>query len=458
VLLDILLSAHLGMLSEPGGASVMASDDLRIDNPDEEGPFTNPWPALSVGLAALLATCLLAQMGNPWIWLFALLLVCGVLATGAAVAIRPRSPAILGLAALGAMLGCIATQSRWDSIGMLFAIGTGVAGVAALLMLLPRTARRVVVSLLIVFHFGGILTAVTSVQPAPWLSNQLWVRVYRPYLQFMYLNNAYHFYSPDPGPAQQLWFRVAYTDENGEPHGYWLRFPNRGDSPLLDPLYQQYQRQLSITESTNQFTPNTMMSERDLLLRRCGQHLPPGQEPTEAEWRALMAAQEIPFHSELPLAFQYRFPNGYSQKNLQSYARHVFRSMEEQHPDWTITGVKVYRVEHRILTAKQLSEGAHPDDATQFYPYYQGEYDREGKIKDENDRYLFWLLPIDKVKSDQPKKIKKTELPAFFRVGKLPGPDEPEEEHEPVLVNYLKFQSGDKDAKEHLPPYKGEWR
>src|SRR5262249_51727018 len=30
--------------------------------------------------------------------------------------------------------------------------------------------------------------------PSPWLSTQIWTRIYRPYLEFLYLNNAYHFY------------------------------------------------------------------------------------------------------------------------------------------------------------------------------------------------------------------------------------------------------------------------
>jgi hypothetical protein len=465
----------------------MASDDLEIHDQEAEGPFTNPWPPLIAGLAAVLVGCLLAPMENLWNGLLGLLVVGGLLATGAAVAIRPSSPTILGLAAFASLLGSVATHSRWDSIGMLLAIGAGIAGVAALLMLLPRTARRFVVSLFIVFHFVGILTAVTSVQPAPWISNQLWVRVYRPYLQFMYLNNAYHFYSPDPGPAQQLWFRVAYTDEVGQAHGYWLRFPNRDDSPLLDPLYQEYQRQLSITESTNQFMPNTSLTEQELLLRRFGlrdrswlkRHDKllniPTWRPDERErrkragapedvmaleindrqWKEILALQDIPFHAEMPPLVQYRFPNGYSQKNVQSYARHVFRSMEEQHPDWNITGIKIYRVEHRILTAKQMSEGQHPDDAWQFFPYYQGEYDRNGRIKDENDRYLFWLLPIQKVRPLKKKGIPQPELPAFFRL--RIEPEEPEEEQGEVLENYLKFQAGDENAKEALPPYKGEW-
>src|SRR5438045_224861 len=84
----------------------------------------------------------------------------------------------------------------------------------AVLVLLPRPARRVVLSLLLLVHFAGILTAVTAVDPqggsAPWVSRQLFARVYRPYLGFMYLSNAYHFYSPNPGPPTLLWFRIQY--------------------------------------------------------------------------------------------------------------------------------------------------------------------------------------------------------------------------------------------------------
>src|SRR5262249_8288704 len=70
----------------------------------------------------------------------------------------------------------------WDSAALLFRVGTVVAAVGAVVVLLPSVGRRIVISLVILFHFGGILTAVTSVSPAPWVVTQIWTRVYRPYL------------------------------------------------------------------------------------------------------------------------------------------------------------------------------------------------------------------------------------------------------------------------------------
>ena len=40
---------------------------------------------------------------------------------------------------------------------------------------------------------------------APFVSEQIWHRVARPYLQLTVLNNGYHFYAPEPGPAALVW-------------------------------------------------------------------------------------------------------------------------------------------------------------------------------------------------------------------------------------------------------------
>ena len=69
-----------------------------------------------------------------------------------------------------------------------------------------------------VYHFAGIISAITSPQPTPWLTGQLWARVFRPHLEFSYVNNAYQFYSPQPGPAEILWFCITGTD--GESRWY----------------------------------------------------------------------------------------------------------------------------------------------------------------------------------------------------------------------------------------------
>src|SRR5207244_2073818 len=101
----------------------------------------------------------------------------------------------------------------WDSAALLFRVGTVLAAVGALVVLLPPFGRKIIASLFILFHFGGILTAVTSVSPAPWLSTQIWTTVYRPYLFFLWMNNAYHFYSPEPGPANLMWFCIEYESD-----------------------------------------------------------------------------------------------------------------------------------------------------------------------------------------------------------------------------------------------------
>ncbi len=113
----------------------------------------------------------------------------------------------------------------WDTIRLFMRVLTAAALYAGAFVLVTTRMRRLVFSFLIVLHFAGIATAALSAPPAPWLVQQVWVRVFRPYLEFMYLNNAYHFYAPEPGPAGYLWFRVIYTDENQREFGLWYKIP-----------------------------------------------------------------------------------------------------------------------------------------------------------------------------------------------------------------------------------------
>ena len=118
------------------------------------------------------------------------------------------------------------------------------------LVLLPTPARMIVVGVLVLVHFGGMITAATTIDPpgasAPWVSQQAWLW-YRPYLQFMYLNNAYHFYSPEPGPPALVWFHIKYKDGQVK----WVKIPHRDDDPV--PIH--HTRLLSITESTAMPSP-----------------------------------------------------------------------------------------------------------------------------------------------------------------------------------------------------------
>ena len=210
---------------------------------------------------------------------------------------------------------------------------------------------------LVLFHFGGILTAIFSVQPPNatpcWLTGALWAYVYRPYLQFMYLNNAYHFYSPEPGPATQLWFLVTYEDPKVKPR--WFVVPRREDFAGKLPYY----RRIAMTEATN--------------YQRVG--LPDDfYGPGGRFERRNLKVSEIPYWSNLPegkRAFapadlsQYREPRDLdAKKYIASYAQHVIKGPEYRDPEYPntrIRAVKVYRVVHTILQPGELAERQEPN-------------------------------------------------------------------------------------------------
>src|SRR5262249_47419915 len=208
-LIDTSAASWKRCLTHVVGENIMACTEIR---PADRGPpQPGPWLWVLTGLVTTTAAVPLAladhRLDEQSQSLHALLLggrvvllLVGVLATGVAVARQARSALVLGLAALVAFTASHALDAELDSVSVLFRIATMVALVAGIIVLLPQTGRRVLASLVLLFHFGGILTAVANVPPpggdAPWLVSQLWSRVYRPYLQFMYLTNAYHFYAP----------------------------------------------------------------------------------------------------------------------------------------------------------------------------------------------------------------------------------------------------------------------
>lgn len=345
------------------------------------------WPALFGGLAANAAAC-------GWFIAFGSqalpLLLLGLLATGAAVAIRPRSAAVLGLAALSALFGCWGFQV-WDSARLLVGVLAAVAAFAAVVVLLPRAIQRAIVSLMIVLHFVGILSAVASVPPTPALMHWAWNYLYRPYLQFMYLNNAYHFYSPEPGPGILVWFYVRYEDGSAD----WYKIPDRAQNPLT----QEYQRRLSLAESTNQLL-----------------NLGPVSENIRARRGMAFRRDGIPLHPGIDLPNQRREPNEFSKEMVKTYARYVAH-LRAQETGKIVAGVKVYRVVHNLPTPKEIAEGIDPTEGHFYYPYYQGEFTSEGQLKNDQDPYLYWLIPIVK-----------TYDTAAFRAGRLPV-GEPDEEH-----------------------------
>lgn len=384
----------------------MASDPV-VHADTGGGPVTNPWPALGVGLtaAALAAACLWVFGPQATAARLAFLAV-GLLAAGGAVVLRPSSGLVVALAGLAAGLAWAGLNPEWDSARLLLSLVILVAFVAAVLLFLPRAVRRVVVSVFVLLHFGGILCAIGSVPPQPWLVTYVWTYFYRPYLEFMYLNNAYHFYSPDPGPASLLWFRIEYADSTAR----WVKLLNREDYPFT----VSYQRRLSLAESTNQLQPS-----------------PPNFE-LRLRYRVEAGNQRgIKLHPEVAPVFQFREPNFYSKWMLRSYARHVAYTYPHlEKPDTQVTAVKIYRIVHSIPLAKDFANDQDPLDETLYLPYYQGEYDSQGNLKDPHDPFLYWLIPIVR-----------EEKPTTFRVGiGTPRKSDPRYYE---LKDYVKLHAGD---------------
>src|ERR1019366_4402120 len=144
-----------------------------------------------------------------------------------------------------------ANLGEWNTLRMFLRVAAAVCLYASALALVSKAVRRMMLSVLITIHFLGISTAVLSAPPSPWIIQQTWMRVFRPFLEFVYLNNAYHFYAPEPGPASYLWFRLIYKTPDGREVGAWYKVPEmdeNGRSQHSVPL--EYQRFLSLTEST----------------------------------------------------------------------------------------------------------------------------------------------------------------------------------------------------------------
>src|SRR5262249_54851366 len=93
--------------------------------------------------------------------------------------------------------------------------------------------------------------------------------------------------------------------------------------------------------------------------------------------------------------FQYRVPTTYSKRMLETYTR--FICGHTPHPtnkETKVVSVKVYRVLHIIVTPSDIKNGIDPQDPVNYLPFYQGEYRPDGTLKDADDPFLYWLIPI----------------------------------------------------------------
>jgi hypothetical protein len=372
--------------------------DLTIET--DSMPLMNPRPFLLFGMGGMVCAVVAAPLlsGCALMWLIPSLLFASGIAVGSAVALRARNAVIVGLAGLAALVGSYGFATiNWDSAVLLFRVLAAIAAVGAILVVLPGIWRRVVASGMILFHFGGILVAVTSVPPnTVWLANYAWCYLYHPYLQFFYLNNAYHFYAPEPGPAFLLWFLVEYEKDAEGRHWRWVKVPelDHDGNPLRPEGGRvwpkvEYTRRLSLANYA--LMPGSSPGNFEALMRR---RIAAGQ------------LRDVPIHPIIPVQQQYHYPASASRVYLRDYVRHVAATYKcPQNPELHVRNIKVYYAIHQLVLPKMMAEGDRPDDPSQYVPIYMGEFDNQGNFTDyldpdqptgAGDPFLYWVIPIVK--------------------------------------------------------------
>ena len=398
-----------------------------------------------VGLSifAMLIFALAGMPGLPWKLghlILAFLVIGPVVAVSAAGCLKrcgqitsPITPQeegalMLLLTAMLLFLSCFTLYTPsdprdMDSIRLFLAMAHLVCMMWAPLLLVPLWLRRITLSMLVVFHLGGIVSAALALNPSPWIVQQIFGRIYRPYLEFMYLGNAYRFYSPEPGPASYFWFRIFYEDEKGREFAEWYKIPEVKDNGWHGyPLSLIYQRMLATTENAiptseappkletiregDKFVtqPSRYYLERlrhsrnyEEMVQPIGKMQPPPQAPPD---------KIVPFHPQLNYDFQYYQPSLFARQLLESFSKHLAsRPPPADRPNWKFKSVKIYRVTHIIPQAPlpnvthPLAQEFNPQDPELYRPIYMGAFDMNGKGLDDYqsakpDPFLYWMLPI----------------------------------------------------------------
>jgi hypothetical protein len=317
-----------------------------------------------------------------------LLVFVGVVTAGSSISMRPDLWWTWGIGTIASLLAVFGLPNSWDSFQLFFTVVTGVAAAGVAFRLFSPHWRFVLASAILMFHFTGIFMATTAPPSTPWLTEQLFRRAYNPYLQFLYLRNAYHFYSPEPGPASVLVFllktetgRIDPRTGKKEYKTEWVISPTR-PANVRDPLGLGYYRLLSVNEQTARgsvslTTPTDQFEKSEMYLRRNGMIF------------------KIPYHPIDSLLIQYRLPNSdVARYILPSYASHVILWHTPDKETAAKTTVKVYRLEHRDLAASQLAGGDLPYHPSTYRPFFLGEFDALGNLTDPREVFLYWMIPI----------------------------------------------------------------
>src|SRR5262249_19048816 len=124
--------------------------------------LTNPWPYLLAALMLVVLAVLIQRLGQSWVPVRGLLLFGGMVLGLAGVGLRLRGSSedveerfraagFLALAAAVPFVGSFALELDWDGVSLLLGVCVGVTLAGAGLLMLPRLARRLALTVLVLF-------------------------------------------------------------------------------------------------------------------------------------------------------------------------------------------------------------------------------------------------------------------------------------------------------------------
>jgi hypothetical protein len=212
----------------------------------------------------------------------------------------------------------------------------------------PPLSVKLVVTILLLLHFTAILACVLA-GGGPFGMKQL-CGFFRPYLKFMWLDNAYRFYAPEPGPTEVIWFYLRYEDGSAR----WYQVPRREDFTLRMP----FQRYMSIALHA------TSKVEAKLV-------------PFKDDASAITVA----LRENRPKLKYVLDPTGLIY--FQSYARFVARKHVE-HPVTRsrLAAVDIYGVTYGLRTAFDVRRNLDMYDPRLVHVQTYGSFDTEGRLID----------------------------------------------------------------------------
>lgn len=220
----------------------------------------------------------------------------------------------------------------------------------------PRKAHwaiKLLVSLIVLFHLSAILSHVIA-GGGPFVMRQL-SSLYRPYLKTMWLDNAYRFYAPDPGPTEVFWYKLHYQDGTTR----WTQVPRREDFYLRMP----FQRHMSIA------LLGSMMVEQEPV--------PPTDNA--ASVASVLVNNQTAMRTVLT-------PMG--QIFLRSYARHI-ASVEKEHPasHSPLAYMDCYLVKYLIRSPLEMRFNLDMYDPRMLRIQYVAAFTPDGLIANHKDGF-----------------------------------------------------------------------